>query len=138
MNVCMPIMVVQSGFLKGLVSCFSCLLTLQGIQSISTCAFATFIQINHFCDFKYDYPLWHLVKMTNSRINDYKIICNYICNLYLQLMSIWMNMKMKIHLYHPFWVASQNRWKCSCFCDLEGGSRAIAHHMVSFQFDFWL
>jgi hypothetical protein len=133
LNVCMLIMVVQIGFFKGLVSCFSCLLTLQGIQSIPIHAFATFIQINHFCDFKYDYPLWHLVKMTSSLINDYKMVCNCICNLYLQLMLIWMKIKTKIHFYHPFLMASQNRWKCSCFWDLEGGSRAIEHHMASFQ-----
>jgi hypothetical protein len=28
----------------------------------------------------------------------------------------------KIHLYAPFLMASQSRWKCNCFCDLEGDS----------------
>ncbi len=52
-------------------------------------------QINHFCDYGCDYLLWHLVKLTCSRINDYKLVCSCICNLYLWLMSIWMKMKMK-------------------------------------------
>jgi len=30
--------------------------------------------------------------------------------------------KWKIPLYHPFLLASQNKWKCNYFCDLEGGS----------------
>jgi hypothetical protein len=35
---------------------------LQRIMPIPTHAFVTSVQINHFCDFRYDYPLWHLVK----------------------------------------------------------------------------
>jgi hypothetical protein len=48
-----------------------------------------------------------------------------------------MKMKMKIHLYHPFLVASQNRGKCS-FCDLDGGLMAIGYHMASLQLDLQL
>jgi len=40
--------------------------------------------------------------------------------------------------YHPFLMASQNRWKCSCFYDLESGSQAIGHFVTSFQLDLWL
>jgi hypothetical protein len=69
---------------------------LQGILSIPTHAFATFVQINHFYDFRYDCPLWHLVKLISSRINNYKMVCGYICNLYLWLMLIWIKMKMKM------------------------------------------
>jgi hypothetical protein len=57
--------------------------SLQGILSIHTHAFMTSVQINHFCDFRYDYLLWHLVKMISSHINDYKVVCNCICNLHL-------------------------------------------------------
>jgi hypothetical protein len=66
---------------------------LQAIMSMPTHVFATSIQINHFCDFKYDYLSKHLVKRTCSHINNYKVICNCICNSYLQLMLIWMKMK---------------------------------------------
>jgi hypothetical protein len=69
--------------------------TLQGILSISTDAYATSIQINHFCNYKCDYLPWHLVNMTCNCINEYKVVCSYICNLYLQLMLIWMKMTMK-------------------------------------------
>jgi hypothetical protein len=92
--------------------------TLQGILSIPTHAFVTCAQINNF----YDYPPWHLVRTTCSHINDYKMVCSCICNLYLQLMSILMKIRWQIHLYHPFLMASQNRWKCDCFCNFEGGS----------------
>jgi hypothetical protein len=66
-------------------------------------------------------PLWHLVKLIYSYITNYKVVYSCICDLDLWLMSIWMKMKMKKHIYHPFWMASQNRWKCSCFCNLKGG-----------------
>jgi hypothetical protein len=66
-----------------------------GILSIPTHASVTSIQIYHFCDFRYDCPPWHLVKTTSSQINDYKMVYNCICNLYLQLMSIWMKMEVK-------------------------------------------
>jgi hypothetical protein len=62
-----------------------------------------------------------LVKMTCSHINNYKVVCNCIYNLYLQLMMIWMKMTMENTLKSPFFVASQYKWKCSYFCDLEGG-----------------
>jgi hypothetical protein len=78
--------------------------TLQGIMSIPIHAFVTYVQINHFYEYRCDYPLWHLVK-TTCHINDYKVVCGCICNLNLQLMSILM--KMKMNLYHPFLVASQ-------------------------------
>jgi len=55
--------------------------------------FVTFVKINHFCNFKYNNPLSHLVKMICSHINDYKVVCSCTCNLYLQLMLIWMKMK---------------------------------------------
>jgi hypothetical protein len=113
-------------------------ISLQGILSIPTHVFATSIQINHFYNFRYDCPPWHLLKMTGSRINDYKVVCSCICNLYLQLMSIWMKMKMKNTLISSFLMATQNRSKCSCFCDLEGGSKAIGYHVASFQLDLWL
>jgi hypothetical protein len=89
------------------------------------------------CNFYPNQPFLWLYFVALGK-NDYKMVCNCICNLYLQLVSIWMKMKMKIHLCHPFLMASQNRWKFNCFCNLEGGSRAIGHHMASFQFDFWL
>ncbi len=54
-----------------------------------------FVEINHLCNFRYNNPLWHLVKMTCSHINDYKVVCSCIWNLYLHLMLIWMKMKMK-------------------------------------------
>jgi hypothetical protein len=41
------------------------------------------------------YFLWHLVKLTCSCINDYKVVCSCICKLYLWLMLIWMKMTMK-------------------------------------------
>jgi hypothetical protein len=44
------------------------LMTLQGILSIPTNVFTTSIQINHFCDFRYDCPSQHLIKLTNSHI----------------------------------------------------------------------
>jgi hypothetical protein len=53
-------------------------------------------------------------------INDYKMVHNHICDLYLQLMLIWMKMKIKnTFISSIFLMASQNKWKCS-FCDLEG------------------
>jgi hypothetical protein len=55
----------------------------QGIRSISTHAFANSIQINHSCNYKCDYLPWHLIKMTCNCINDYEVVCSYICNLYL-------------------------------------------------------
>ncbi len=96
--------------------------TLQGTMSIPIHAFVTYVQINHFCDYRCNYPLWHLLKTTCSCINDYKVVSSCICNLNLQIMSILMKMKMKNNLYHPFSAASQNRWKYSCFYDLKGGS----------------
>jgi hypothetical protein len=69
--------------------------SLQGILSIPTHAFATCVQINHFCDFKSNCPPWHLVKTIGSHVNDHKVVCSCICNLYLQLMSIWKKMNMK-------------------------------------------
>ncbi len=77
------------------VAIFATFHSLQGILSIPTHAFVTFVQINNSYDFRYDYPPWHLVKMTSSHINDNKVVCNCICNSYLQLMLIWMKMKMK-------------------------------------------
>jgi len=68
---------------------------LQRILSIPTHAFVTFVQINYFCKFKYDCSSWHSVKLIDNRINDYKVVCNCICNLYLGPMLIWMKMKMK-------------------------------------------
>jgi hypothetical protein len=85
---------------------------------IPTHTLVTYVQIHHFCNYKCDYLLWHLIKMIYSGINDYKGV--YSCNLYLWLMSIWM--KMKNTLISFFLGASQNRWKCSCFYNLEGGS----------------
>jgi hypothetical protein len=38
------------------------IMALQGILSIPIHAFVTSVQINHFCDFIYDSPLWQLVK----------------------------------------------------------------------------
>jgi hypothetical protein len=64
-------------------------------MSIPTHAFATHVQIDHFCDYRCDYLLCHVVKTTINHLNDYKVICNCICNLNLRLMSIWMKMKMK-------------------------------------------
>jgi hypothetical protein len=61
---------------------------LQKIMSIPTHAFVTSFRINHFCDFRYDCPPWHLVKVTGNCIYDYNVVCSCICNLYLQLMSI--------------------------------------------------
>ncbi len=58
-------------------------------------AFAACVQINHFCNYRYDCPLWYLIKMTCTHINNYKVVCNYICDLDLQLILIWMKMKMK-------------------------------------------
>jgi hypothetical protein len=43
--------------------------------------------------YRCDCILWHLVKITYSHMNDHKVVFNYICNLYLWLMSIWMKMK---------------------------------------------
>ncbi len=77
------------------VAIFATFASLQGILSIPIHAFATSVQINHFCDFRYDCPLWHLVKTTDSHLNDYKVVCSCIWNSYLQLMMIWMKMKMK-------------------------------------------
>lgn len=37
---------------------------LQEMMSISTHVFATCVQVNHFCDYQCNYPLWHHVKMT--------------------------------------------------------------------------
>jgi hypothetical protein len=90
LGIAIQILLSPSGF-EGL----QVLHRLQRILSIPTHAFVTFVQINYFCDFKYDCPLWHSVKMINSHIDDYKVVCNCICNLYLQLMLIWMKMKMK-------------------------------------------
>ncbi len=36
-----------------------------------------------------------MVKTTCNCINDYKVFCSYICHFDLQLMLIWMKMKMK-------------------------------------------
>jgi hypothetical protein len=55
----------------------------QAVKFIPTHAFVTSIQINHFRNFRFDCPSWHLVKMTYSHINDYKVVCNCICILYL-------------------------------------------------------
>jgi hypothetical protein len=96
---------------------------LQGILSIPTHVFATFVQINHFCNFWYNCPPWHLVKLINIYRNNYKMVCSCICNLYLWLMLIWM--KMKNTLISSILMASQNRWKCNSFCNLGGGSRAM-------------
>jgi hypothetical protein len=49
-------------------------ISLQGIFSIPTHAFAKSVQIHHFCDFRYDCFLWHLVKIIIGRINDYKVV----------------------------------------------------------------
>jgi hypothetical protein len=48
------------------------------------------------------------------------------------------NEKWKIHLYPPFLVTSQKKWKFSFFCDLESGSKAIGYHMAFFHLDLWL
>ncbi len=36
-----------------------------------------------FCNYRCECPLWHLVKMICNRINNYKVVCSCICNLYL-------------------------------------------------------
>ncbi len=67
-------------------------------------AFMTYVQINHFGNYRCDCLLWHLVKMAYDHINNYKMVWSCICNLYLQLMSIWMKMKMKnINIIHLQW-----------------------------------
>jgi len=57
---------------------------LQRIMSIPTHAFVTSIQINHFCDFRYDCPPWHLVKTIGNCImtsNWFKVTyAIYTCN----------------------------------------------------------
>ncbi len=40
--------------------------SLQGILSISTHAFATYVQINHFCDYRCNNLPWHLVKKVKA------------------------------------------------------------------------
>ncbi len=94
--------------------CCICLKSLQKILSIPTHASMTSIQINHLCYFIYDYLMWHLVKMTSSCINNYKVVCNCTCNSCLWLMSLGWKWQYKIHSYHPFLVASQKRWKYNC------------------------
>jgi hypothetical protein len=42
--------------------------SLQVIMFVPTHAFATYIQINHFYDYRCDYPPQHLVKTTCSHI----------------------------------------------------------------------
>jgi len=59
--------------------------SLQGILSIPTHAFLVCVQINYFCNYKCECPLWHLVKMICSCINNYKVVCSCICNLYLSI-----------------------------------------------------
>jgi hypothetical protein len=110
---------------------------LQRTLSIPTHVFASYVQINHFCDFRYniDSLLWHLVKMISSRINDYKVVYSCICNLYLWLMSIWMKMKMKNTFILSFLVASLNRWKCSCFFQL--GRWFKGHWILCGIFSTW-
>jgi hypothetical protein len=44
-----------------------------------------------------------------------------------------MKVKMKNGLILSIFVAFQNRWKCSYFCDLECASYAIRHHMASYS-----
>jgi hypothetical protein len=46
----------------------------QGILFTLTQAFATCVQINYFCDYKCDYLSCHLVQMTCSLINNYKVV----------------------------------------------------------------
>ncbi len=71
---------------KFIISFIDYNLSLQGILSIPTHAFATFIQINCFCDFRYDYPSRHLVKrLVVSHINNDKVVCSCI---YLILLII--------------------------------------------------
>jgi len=53
-------------------------------MSISTHAFAIYVQINHFCNYRCDCPFWHLVKMICSCTNNYKMICN----LHMQLILV--------------------------------------------------
>jgi hypothetical protein len=65
--------------------------SLQGISSIPTHAFVVCVHINYFCNYKCECLLWHLVKMICSHINNYKIVCSCICNLYLWVMSIYLN-----------------------------------------------
>jgi hypothetical protein len=78
--------------------------SLQGILSIPIHAFVTFIQINHFCKYKYDYLLWHLRKMTCNHINDSKVVCNYICDLSVTDVNLDENKNEEyifiIHFYH--------------------------------------
>jgi hypothetical protein len=101
----------QKNNFNAIVLCIS----LQGILSIPIEAFVTCVQINHFCNYRCKCPLWHLVKMTCSHINNHKMVCSCIRNLYLRLMSIWMKWRWKIHLYHPFFMSSQNRWNVVVF-----------------------
>jgi len=55
-----------------------------------------------FCDYRCEYPLYHLVKTTCNHINKYKVVCNCICHLHLQLMSKDEKYTYIIHFYwHP-------------------------------------
>jgi hypothetical protein len=85
------------------------LFTLQGIMSISTHAFATYVQINHFCNYRCDYLPQHSIKTTCCRITItkwFKFSC--ICNLYLRT-NVDLDENENTLKYHPFLMASQNR-----------------------------
>ncbi len=79
-------------------------------MSILTHVFVISIQINYFCNFRYNYLPWHFVKMIDSHINKYKAVCSCICNLYLQLMLIWIKIKMKNTLISSIFISSTFSW----------------------------
>jgi hypothetical protein len=88
--------------------------TLQWIMSNSTHAFVIYVQINHFCNYKCDYPPWHLVKMTCSCMNNYKVICNLHMQLIL-VINVNLDENEKYTYIIHFLISPQNRWKCIFF-----------------------
>jgi hypothetical protein len=69
----------------------------------------TFVQINHFCDFRYDLSPWHFVKMTGGHINDFKLVLQLHMQLILVTNVDLDENEIKNTLISSFLVASQNR-----------------------------
>jgi hypothetical protein len=71
-----------------------------------------------------------MVKTSYNCTFDYKVIESYICNYDLQLILVWMKIKMKNAFLQSILVVFKNRWECGS-CNSQCGSWATRHHMAS-------
>jgi hypothetical protein len=61
------------------------------------------------------------------------VVCSCICNYDFDECQFEWKWRWKVDLYHLLLKTYQNKWKCSCLCDLGCGSKATRHYVTSYS-----